>query len=128
MNAVEAVTYADYLGDRAGVAAEFDIMVKEVGEKDGIFFLNTEEDYRDRNNLTIALKSDTTSTILDLNKARLTLAAVRKHFLGKRLIVRGVAKRIRIDFIANGEPTDKYYYQVHIRLTDKSHLRFMTAG
>ncbi|WP_336986328.1 hypothetical protein [Altererythrobacter aquiaggeris] len=128
LNAVEAVTFADYLGDKAGVAADFDIIVKEVGEKDGLFFLNTEEDYRDRNNLTISLRPETASKFLKFAAGRPNLTSVREHFLGKRMIIRGTAKRVRIDFIANGERTGKYYYQVHVRLIDARQLLFITAG
>lgn len=55
INPIEAVTYASYLGSRAGVAGEFELTVKAVGFENGRFFLNSELDYRDRNCLTLVI-------------------------------------------------------------------------
>lgn len=110
LNPIEAVTYASYLGERAGVAGEFALPIKAVGfEKDRVF-LNSETDYRDRNCLTVVLPMTTVKTMAGSADPEV----VRKHFEGRRVIVRGVAKQVRVDFTDNGKPTGKYYYQVHL--------------
>ncbi|HEV7342489.1 MAG TPA: hypothetical protein VGN68_12715, partial [Sphingopyxis sp.] len=51
------------------------------------------------------------------------LAAVEKRFKGRTITVRGVAERVKIGFFeAGGKPTDKYYYQVQIRIGQASQL------
>lgn len=110
LNPIEAVTFASYLGDRAGVAGEFALPIKAVGFEKERVFLNSETDYRDRNCLTVVLPMATAKAIAGSADP----AAVRKHFEGRRVIVRGIAKQVRIDFTDNGQPTGKYYYQVHL--------------
>lgn len=111
LNPVEAVSYANYLAPRAAVAAEFELTVKAVGARHGRFFLNSETDYRDRNCLTVVLSPEAARSLA----GSADLAAVEKHFKGKRIAIQGVAARVRIDFNDGaGKPTGKYYYQVHV--------------
>lgn len=110
LNPVEAVTFASYLGTRAGVAGEFALPVKAIGLEAGRVFLNSESDYRDRNCLTVVLPLAVAKSLAGSAEPD----ALRKHFEGKRLIVRGVARQVRIDFTQDGKPTGKYYYQVHL--------------
>lgn len=119
INPVEAVTFASYLGSRAGVAGEFSMSVKAIGFEKDRFFLNSEQDYRDRNCLTVVIPK----AVMEVFAGSTDLDAVRKHFLGKRIITRGIARQVQIDFTADGKPTGKYYYQVHLPVLDK---RFLT--
>lgn len=114
LSPIEAVTYADNVAPRAGIAAEFDMIVRSIGEVQGRYYLNSETDYRERNCLSIVLTPHVAQTLagtIDLNK----LAVMMK---GKRIAVQGIARRVRIDFTEDGQPTGKYYYQVHVVVTD----------
>jgi len=44
LNAIEAVTFASYVGERAGIAGEFEMPVRNVGKRGNFYFLNSEED------------------------------------------------------------------------------------
>jgi hypothetical protein len=110
---VEAVTYASYLAPKAGIAGTFRMKVKAVGEQKGIYYLNSETDYRDRNCLTIAMPA---AVMAELARGE-GLAAAEKRFKGRTIMVRGVAQRVRIGFFDDaGKPTGKYYYQVQVRI------------
>ncbi len=119
LSAVEAVTYASYLGDKAGVAGTFEMPVVGVGQQNGLFYLNSERDYRDRNCLTIAM---TPAAVLAL-VGTADPDQVRKRLRGHRILVRGVAQQVRINFMADGKPTEKYYYQVHVRVAEPGQIR-----
>lgn len=111
---VEAVTYADNVAPRAGIAAEFDVTVRSVGEMQGRYYLNSETDYRERNCLSIVVTPNVAQALsgsVNLN----TLAVAMK---GRRIAVQGVARRVRVDFTEDGQATGKYYYQVHVVVTD----------
>ncbi len=111
---IEAVTYADNVAPRAGIFAEFDLIVRSVGEVQGRYYLNSETDYRERNCLSIVLTPNVAQALagtMDLN----ALAVAMK---GRRIAVQGVARRVRIDFTEDGKATGKYYYQVHVVVTD----------
>ena len=110
---VEAVTYASYLAPKAGIAGTFRMDVKAVGEREGMYYLDSETDYRDRNCLTIAVPAAVMAKLAQGEG----LAAVERRFKGRTIMVRGVAQRVRIGFFdAAGKPTDKYYYQVQVRI------------
>ncbi len=114
LSPIEAVTYADNVAPRAGIAGEFDMIVRSIGEVQGRYYLNSETDYRERNCLSIVLTPHVAQALagtIDLN----TLAVMMK---GKRIAVQGIARRVRIDFTEDGHPTGKYYYQVHVIVTD----------
>ena len=116
---VEAVTYASYLAPKAGIAGTFRMEVKAVGEQKGIYYLNSEPDYRDRNCLTIAIPA---AVMAELAEGE-GLAAAEKRFKGRTIMVRGVAQRVKIAFFDDsGKPTDKYYYQVQIRIGQAAQL------
>lgn len=121
----EAVTYASYLAPKAGIAGTFRMEVKAVGEQKGIYYLNSETDYRDRNCLTIAMP---TRVMAELARGE-GLAAAEKRFKGRTILVRGVAEREKIGFFGDdGKPTDKYYYQVQVRIGRAGQLRLLRDG
>jgi len=37
--------------------------------------------------------------------------------VGRKIFVRGVARRVKIYFTVDGHATDKYYYQTHVLVT-----------
>lgn len=106
----EAISRAADAAPR-GVRGRFVMKVRAVGRADGRLFLNSEEDYRDQRNLSIAVTPDAA-------RATMTRLGMRRDgdFVGRRIAVSGVAKRVRIDFTSDGWPTGKYYYQTHVRV------------
>lgn len=121
LSPVEAIAYAAYLAPRAAVAAEFEMTVKAIGTDNGRIFLNSETDYRDRNCLSIAL---TPSAAL-LNLGASDVNALRQKLVGRRIVVRGVAQRVRIEFLADGKPSGKYYYQVQVPVSNNRQIALM---
>jgi hypothetical protein len=119
LSAIEAVTYASYLGEKAGVAGMFEMPVVEVGQQNGLFYLNSEDDYRDRNCLTVAM----TPAAMQAFIGTVDLDQVRKRLQKRRIVVRGVAQQVRINFSSDGRPSGKYYYQVHVRVGEASQVR-----
>lgn len=100
-----------------GVPGTFDMVVRATGRQDGNIYLNSETDYRDQRNLTIAIPAKPARQL----RERFGEEADRA-LIGKRIMVDGVARRVRIGFTYNGRPTDKYYYQTHVRLDDAAQL------
>ncbi len=93
--------------------------VRQVGFERGIFYLNSELDYRDRNNLTVTVREEDMRTLF----SDTALHAIRHRLIGKTIYARGVARRVRIDFMTDAQkPSGKYYYQIQMRLGDASDL------
>jgi Tfp pilus assembly protein PilF len=95
----------------------FGMEVATTGRVGPQIFLDSEKDYRDQLNLGI----------------RFTPAAVKKYrkqhgrdpdkdLMGKRITVIGWARREKIDFVAQGSPTGKYYYQTQIVVEDPAQV------
>lgn len=96
----------------AGVSGIFTMTVRAMGHQNGHFYLNSELDYRDQRNLTIAM-SDSAGAAL-VQKAGLSS---ERSLIGHKIFVRGIARRVQIDFVVDGRHTDKYYYQTHVVVT-----------
>jgi hypothetical protein len=101
----------------AGVGGTFIMTVRATGRQDNRLYLNSEVDYRDQRNLSVEIPAPAEDEL----GVRLH-GAVPATLLGKRIAVRGVARRVRIVFTENGAPTSKYYYQTHVTLEVGSQL------
>lgn len=121
LSPVEAVTYASYLAPRAALASNFKLQVKAVGNADRSWFLNSEADYRDRNCLTIRMSPAVAETVRRIYDNR----SLEDIFKGRTIQVRGIARRVRIDFLGDGQPTGKYYYQTHVNVDNVRQLGFL---
>ncbi|MBJ6979918.1 hypothetical protein [Luteimonas sp. MC1895] len=102
-----------------GVTGVFALTVQATGRTDKVH-LNSERDYRDPRNLSIAVMPRA-ATELEALHGRPLEDALR----GKRIQVAGTARRVRIDFTVDGERTGKYYYQTHVRVTRASQIRVL---
>ena len=101
-----------------GVPGVYEMVVVATGESRGAVFLNSEEDYRDQRNLTVAISPRMRRYYTE--KFGLD---PKSYFKGKRIAVRGLARRVRIDFVdAEEQPTGKYYYQTHVRVQNPSDI------
>lgn len=103
-----------------GVYGEFTFYIQATGEQREIVYLNTEMDYRDQRNVTIALHPKILSQLE--NKYG---DSPKDFFVGKSVFVEGYARRVRIAFLSEGRPTGKYYYQTHIRVIDITQIELV---
>ena len=102
-----------------GVTGVFYMTVKATGMTDRLH-LNSEIDYRDQRNLSVAVEPAAAKELAD------ALGAPPQFALkDKRILVIGTAKRAKIVFIADGMPTDKYYYQTHVLVTQASQIKVL---
>lgn len=72
-------------------------------------FVASEADYRDQRCLSLKLSPIASAKLRERLGGDPAVA-----LLGHRLRVAGAAQRVRIDFIANGRPSGKYYYQTQV--------------
>ncbi len=113
----EAAIHAAAAAAPNGVDGSYALRVVATGRQDGNIYLNSEADYRDQRNLTVAIHP---SAIAPLTKR---LGGEPDTLLkGKTITVRGLARRVRVDFTDEGRPTGKYYYQTHVDVTDAGQL------
>lgn len=102
-----------------GISGIFPVTVQAIGSEEGRIYLNSERDYRHPLNITVKLD---TGLRPELEKA---FGLKLENLQNRRLLVRGTARRVRIDFInASGQPSGKYYYQTQISVSDPRQLRF----
>ncbi|WBO21086.1 hypothetical protein [Sphingomonas abietis] len=99
----------------------FRLTVQASGRQNDMLFLNSEPDYRDQRNVSVALTRPAAAVL-----AARYHADPGDYLLGKHLHVSGVAQRVRIFFLADGKPTDKYYYQTHIVVRDPDQLTIVS--
>lgn len=95
----------------AGIGGVFEMVVRATGRDGGLLYLNSEADYRDPRNLSIVVAPADEKALSD----RLG-GPVEPTILKKVIAVRGVARKTRIDFLAYGRPTGKYYFQTQLKL------------
>ncbi|NBD95744.1 MAG: hypothetical protein GVY11_04620 [Gammaproteobacteria bacterium] len=101
----------------AGVDGTFAMTVRATGAQNGRTYLNSEQDYRDQRNLTVALSPRAAAQL-----AQRLGAPPSVGLRGENILVRGTARRTRINFFANGQMTGKYYYQTHVDVTDANQV------
>ena len=100
-----------------GVEGTFALRVQATGTQGDRSYLNSELDYRDQRNLTVALSRRAVDQLADRLGADPLEALV-----GRDILVEGSAVRTRIGFIANGRMTDRYYFQTHVNVDDASQV------
>ena len=103
---------------RDGVTGVFALTVRAVGRDGHGVYLNSEADYHDQRNLTVALAP---SVAVQLEE-RLG-GTLEQRLRGRAIQVSGTARRTKIVFLADGKPTGKYYYQTHVRVTDAARIQ-----
>jgi hypothetical protein len=94
-----------------GIKGNFQFSIKASGMENGTTYLNTELDYRDRRNITLALLPNTIAAFTEQYGS-----APDTYFVNKNIEVIGEAKRFKTWFSVNGKRTDKYYFQTHINV------------
>jgi hypothetical protein len=100
-----------------GYAGTFGFTVLRADMVGPRLFLNSYPDYRDQRNLSIAIDSRVLPALRDRYGKDL-----RAAFLNHEIRVVGVARKTRIAFTVKGRPTDKYYFQTHVAVTDPNQI------
>lgn len=103
---------------RDGVSGVFAMTVRAVGRDERGVYLNSERDYRDQRNLTVVLTPDAAAEL----EGRLG-GPLEQRLRGHAIQVSGTARRTKIVFFADGQATDKYYYQTHVRVMKAGQIR-----
>ena len=101
-----------------GLRGHFVLTVKAIGSQGDWTYLNSETDYRDQRCLAVRMP---TSMIPKLEQR---VGAALQEVKGRRIVVLGVARRVRIDLNSNGRPTGKYYYQTQIQADSPTQVEF----
>ena len=105
------------------VPGTFVLTVKASGrDRRGRLYLNSERDYRDQRNLSIEVMP-AAAAALEARNAQLP----EDFFVGRTLLVRGAARRVRIDFSYDGQQTGLYYYQTHVVVTQPDQIQVVPS-
>ncbi|MBQ4809763.1 hypothetical protein A7985_04515 [Pseudoalteromonas luteoviolacea] len=101
-----------------GVSGTFEFEIKGSGKVDGEVFLNTEENFRDRRSISIALSP------------KVVMAFIRKeglspkiYFLDKKIQVTGEAKRKKVFLTSNGKKMRSYFFLTEINVTSLDQIK-----
>lgn len=97
----------------------FALKVRATGRTDKVH-LNSELDYRDPRNLSIAVMPRAAAEL-----ERILGGPPEVVLKGKRILVSGTAHLTRIDFVVDDRPSGKYYYQTHVRVSDASQIQVL---
>lgn len=104
-----------------GVVGEYQLSIQAAGTDGRAVYLNTELDYRDQRNITIAMSPAVAAALTGTDAA-----SAQQYFVGKKLLVKGQARRMKIDFMSQGKPTGLYYYQTHIRVKNPEQIKLLS--
>lgn len=113
----EAVHAANDSPDR-GISGTFVLTVQNVDQTEHRIYLNSERDYRHQLALSVSLDAAQRKALL----AQLGMPLER--LVNRRLLVRGTARRTTINFISDGKPSGKYYFQTQVQVSDARQIRF----
>lgn len=104
-----------------GVKGTFKFKIKAAAIKQNNVYLNTELDYRDRRDITVALHAKTIMKFTELYGS-----PPEEYFINKNIQVTGEAKRTKIWFYSNGKRTHKYYFQTHVKVTSVNQIKVLS--
>lgn len=102
------------------IPGPFVLRIQAMANDSKYTYLNSELDYRDQRNLTIVLTSAAARAL----SVRMG-SDLETGLIGKQLRVHGVARRVKIVFFANGQATNKYYYQTHVLVNDAAQIELL---
>ncbi|MCF2859512.1 hypothetical protein L1286_18665 [Pseudoalteromonas sp. SMS1] len=93
----------------SSVYGTYQFEVKASGKLNGKVYLNTEDDYRDSQSISIALSPEFVKAFI-----RDKGLSPKVYFLSKKIEVTGEVQRIKVNLYSGGQKTGKYYYQTHV--------------
>ena len=101
-----------------GVRGEYELTIKAAGKQGAAVYLNTELDYRDQRNVTVALYPHLIPQLTAQSGE-----TPERFFVGKTIRVKGVAQRGKIEFMsAERKRSVKFCFQTHIYIKDLSQI------
>jgi hypothetical protein len=101
-----------------GIRGFFELQVKATGKPKSVVYLNSELDYRDPRNISIALSPKVVESFI--SKYGETPELLLKN---KKIVVYGEARKVKISFGCNGKRNEnQYYYQTHVRVGSSSQI------
>ncbi len=104
-----------------GVRGTFQLPIKASGTQRGMVYLNTDLDYRDPKNITVALFPATIDAFAETYGA-----SPDSYFIDKTIEVTGKVERIKIYTYKNGKRTKKYYFQTHIKVNSIEQIKVLS--
>jgi hypothetical protein len=103
-----------------GVKGTFQFPIKAAGSQNSVIFLNTETNYRDRRNISVAIHPK----LIDALTIKYRVSP-EIFFINKTVEVTGEAKRVKIHLAVDGRKTTKYYFQTHVRVTSLNQIKVL---
>jgi len=101
-----------------GVKGEYTLKIKAAGKSQNALYLNTEIDYRDPRNVSVAIHPRAFKAFRKKYGKE-----AQDFFVGKKIKIQGEARRVIIKVSPEGKPPYKYYYfQTHIHVFKSSHI------
>ena len=116
MTPVEAVEQAAKWAPE-GVRGEFAFEVKSVGSDGKDSFIHSEPDYRDPRCLTLRVAPRVRAQL----EARFG-GKLEQVLVGRKLLARGTASQVRIDWVTDSRPTGRFYYQTHVNIAHDTQI------
>ena len=101
-----------------GVSGIYSLLIKQHGYQRDTLYLNTQSDYRDRRNVSLAVPKQVQEQFIELHKK-----TIEQAVLNKSILVYGKAHREKIWFFKQGKRSEKYYFQTHINITDATQIK-----
>ena len=114
LTARDAIELSENMAPKS-VPGLFSLTVKASGRINGIIYLNTELDYRDRRNVSIVLLPEYQKAFIDEYGVEADILLMNKN-----IMVNSAAQQRKITFTTN----DKYYFQTHIPVKNMKQIRF----
>jgi hypothetical protein len=97
------------------------LQVQAVGSQNGVTYLNSERDYRDQRNVSIAIPSQALADV----EAKFG-GPLDKTAYGKRILVKGAARRVTIRFFdQEGQRSNLYYFQTQIPVSGATQIQLL---
>jgi len=103
-----------------GVKGTFQFPIKAAGSQNNVIFLNTQTDYRDRRNISVAIHPK----LIDALTMKYGTSP-EMFFINKTVEVTGEAKRVKIHLTVDGRRTAKYYFQTHVRVSSLNQIKVL---
>ncbi|MDP3405896.1 MAG: hypothetical protein Q8S03_14480 [Brevundimonas sp.] len=103
-----------------GLYGQFAFIVRGWGRDGTRVFLNSQQDYRDSGTLTVALGGEAVAALVEQFGGPLD-----NRLIGRTIVATGVARRVRIDLTANGQPSGLFHAQTHVRVGQASEIHLV---
>lgn len=103
------------------IRGTFQIPIKASGSQNGMVFLNSNLDYREPTNITLAIAPSTIESFINTYKRSPDI-----YFKNKTLEVTGKVERVKIYMYKEGKRTKKYYFQTHIRIKSTDQIKVLS--